>query len=403
MSMLKELREKRGKLIHDARVLLDTAKNEKRELTEEESTAWDKLMNDSDDVKVSIEREERQVEADREAASKIADIDDEHRAGNVDEDEFRALAFRKALVTGFRDLDADEKRALQFTTDSAGGYLAAPEQFVSQLLKDVDNAVFIRQLATVQQINGAHSLGVPSLANDPADSEWQTELSTGTEDSTMSFGKRELNPNLLVKLIKVSRELLLRSALPAEQIVRERLAYKVGVTAEKAFMTGTGAGQPLGLFTASANGISTGRDVSTGNATTSIKFDGLKEAMYSVVGQHQMNGVWVFHRDGVKQISKLKDGEGQYLWQPSVTESDVDRLLGRPVYQSEYAPNTFTTGQYVGLFGDMSYYWIADALNLDIQRLDELYAATNQVGFVSRIHFDGMPTIESAFARVKLA
>jgi len=111
----------------------------------------------------------------------------------------------------------------------------------------------------------------------------------------------------------------------------ERLAYKFGVTEEKAFMTGNGSGQPLGLFTASADGISTGRDVSTGNTTTAIQFDGLIEAKYSVKGAYWANAKWLFHRDAMKNISKLKDGEGQYLWLPSVREDEPDRLLGRMV------------------------------------------------------------------------
>ena len=70
---------------------------------------------------------------------------------------------------------------------------------------------------------------------------------------------------------------------------------------------------------------------------------------------------------------------------------------------SEWAPNTFTTGEYVGLLGDFSHYWIADALSMQIQRLNELYAETNQVGFIGRLETDGAPVLEEAFVRVKLA
>jgi HK97 family phage major capsid protein len=70
---------------------------------------------------------------------------------------------------------------------------------------------------------------------------------------------------------------------------------------------------------------------------------------------------------------------------------------------SEYAPNTFTTGLYVGLIGDWSQYWIVDALDLTIQRLVELYAETNQTGFIGRMETDGAPVLAEAFARVKLA
>ena len=74
-----------------------------------------------------------------------------------------------------------------------------------------------------------------------------------------------------------------------------------------------------------------------------------------------------------------------------------------PIHASEYAPNTFTTGLYVGIVGDWSQYWIADALDMTVQRLVELYAATNQVGLIGRMESDGMPVLGEAFARVTLA
>ena len=168
-------------------------------------------------------------------------------------------------------------------------------------------------------------------------------------------------------------------------------------------MTGSAAQQPLGVFTASANGISTGRDVSTGNTTTAMTFDGLIEAKYGLKGNYWPRARWIFHRDAMKTIAKLKDGEGQYIWRESVRVGEPDRLLGMPIMMSEYAPNTFTTGLYVGILGDFASYWIADALSMQIQRLVELYAETNQVGFIGRLETDGMPVLEEAFSRVKLA
>jgi HK97 family phage major capsid protein len=175
------------------------------------------------------------------------------------------------------------------------------------------------------------------------------------------------------------------------------------VTQEKAFLTGSGSNQPLGLFTANADGISTTRDVSTGNTTTAFTVDGLIEAKYSLKGQYHGSAQWLFHRDAVKMLAKLKDGDGQYIWQPTKTLADPDMLLGRPVNMSEYAPNTFTTGLYVGMFADFSHYWIADALDMQVQRLVELYAETNQTGLIGRMETDGMPVLAEAFARVKLA
>jgi HK97 family phage major capsid protein len=295
-----------------------------------------------------------------------------------------------------------EMRALQSDKPDAGGYIIPPQQFMNTLIQAKDNFVVLRGLATQVTVQSAMSLGAPSLDNDPADPAWTSELLIGSEDSTMSFGKRELTPHPLAKYIKVSRKLM-RMAANVEALVVQRLGYKQGVTEENAFLNGTGANQPLGVFTASNNGIPTTRDVSTGNEDTAMTFDGLINAKYSLKQQYWANARWIFHRDGVKQVAQLKNGDGQYIWRESVQFGDPDRILGMPVMMSEYAPNTFTASQYVGILGDFSNYWIADALNLEIQMLYELFAATNQVGVVVRSETDGMPVLGEAFARVQLA
>jgi HK97 family phage major capsid protein len=167
-------------------------------------------------------------------------------------------------------------------------------------------------------------------------------------------------------------------------------------------MTGSGAGQPLGLFTASDDGIGTARDVSTGNTATEIKFDNLIEVQYKVEPQYQNGCQWIFHADAIKQLRKLKNSDGQHIWQPSVVAGTPDMLLGKPVNMSAYAPHTFTTGLYVGLYGDLKYYMIVDSLMLEISVLKELYALTGQTGYIARIETDAAPVLSKAFARVKL-
>jgi len=310
-------------------------------------------------------------------------------------------AFRSFLVNGRGSLTGEELRALQVDSPTAGGYLVAPQEFTAELIKAIDDQTFIRQLATVLPVTAAESLGAASLDADPADATWTSELGTGSEDSTMAFGKRELKPYPLGKRIKVSRRLL-RLASAAEGIVRDRMAYKFGITLEKAAMTGSGAGQPLGVFTASNDGIPTSRDVATGNAATYPTLDGLIEAKYALKGGYWQRAAWIFHRDIVKLIAKLKDGEGRPALELASTPGMPDRLLGLPLYVSEYAPNTATSALYVGIVGDFSYYWLAEALQFELQRLDELYAESNQVGFIGRLEADGMPVLAEAFARVKL-
>lgn len=406
---LKALKVKRRELIEQARSVLNLAQAEKRSITEDERAKYDAIDKDIDALTDEIEREEKLRDQERSLAESTAHTAEVDNASSESTNEQRAAilvaAARSFIATGKVEADHyNEWRALQAGSDTEGGFLVMPEMFVNQLIKFVDDIVTVRGLSTVFQVANATSLGVPSLDTDIDDSDWTTELQTGSEDSSMAFGKRALTPHPFAKRIKVSNDLLANAAMSVEQIVLQRLGYKFALTEEKGFLTGNGSGQPLGLFTANANGISTGRDVSTDNTTTAITFDGLKNAKYNLKAQYQNSPstVWMFHRDGVKQIDKLKDGNDQYIWQPSVVVGAPDRLLNVPVVQSEWVPNTFTTGQYVGIIGDMKNYWIVDALDLQIKRLDELYAETNQVGFIGRKSSDGMPVLEEAFTRVTL-
>ena len=409
---LKELMEKRAQAITDARALLDRAEKEGRDLIDEESRQYDALIEAAGTLKDKVEQERQQRELEREIAA--ADGDTPENRGNEDgagETRDRATlaydGFRGYLRNGPEGASRDpaatqEFRALSAGVDTQGGYLVVPQRFVDDLIKEIDDLVFVRQWATIQLVEGADSLGAPSLDSDPEDAEWTGELSTGSDDDEMKFGKRELHPHPVTKRIKISNQLLRRSNRPAETLVRERLAYKLSITMEKAYLLGHGANQPLGVFTASDDGISTARDVSTDHTATAITFDGLQNAKFALKAGYRRTARWLFHRDAVKQVSKIKDGESRYIWQESHREGEPDRLLGIPYFESEFVPNTFTTGQYVGILGDFTYYWIADDRQEQIQRLVELYAESNQIGFILRAAGDAMPVLETAFARVKL-
>jgi len=406
-TLLADLQQRRGKAIHAARALHEKVESENRAMTADEQAQYDKYMDEQADLQARIERTEKQDKLDKEMAAIVAQTTDTvaQSGGNVDKAmELHMQAFVTAIKSGVAAVASDPalRAALDTTTTESGGALVAPQQFVEQLIKAVDDQTFIRGLANVIQIVGTDSLGAPSLDSDPADADWTSELATGNEDSAMSFGGRELNPQPLAKRIKVSRTLLRRSAVPVEQIVMQRLAYKFGITEEKAFLTGNGANQPLGVFTASAKGISTARDVTAAGATA-IVGDDLINVKYSLKAQYQQTAEWIIHRDVVKVIAKLKDTTNQYIWRTGLTTGEPDRLLDRPVHMSEYAPGTVATGLYTAILGDFSNYWIAEEASFSLQRLEELYAEANQVGFIARTHIDGMPVLEEAFARLKQA
>ena len=416
MPTLNDKRVERGRLIEEMRHILDAAEKEKRALTSEEDERWNRLDNDQDALGKTIEKEERQQDLDAEMQRAVhppgpelfgppkpdltrpADARSEQRATPE-----YARAFNSFITRGLNRIDPVEMRALQSDVDSAGGYIVAPEQFVNQLLKGMDDLVFMRKLATIIPVPTATSLGVPTLESDPSDANWTSEVASVTEDSSMGLGKRSLFPHPLSKLIKMSNELMRIATIPAEQLVRNRLAYKFGISQEKAFLTGNGLGQPLGVFIPSANGISTNLDVNTDNTSTAVTADGLINAKYALKFQYMTKAVWLFHRDTIKMIRKLKSTtSGDYVWRAGLATDRPDTILDLPYYVSEYCPNTFTTGLYVGILGDFSFYWIADSLDFSIQVLDQLYAANNQTGYIGRMKTDGAPVLEEAFVRVKL-
>jgi HK97 family phage major capsid protein len=406
-----ELRQKRANLIKQARDLHERAERENRSLTAEERQQFDRLLQEADEIRQTYEREERlaALEADlNRSMGTIAGGRDNPGTDPQPEQRGRSGAdeTRKAVGKFYRGglfaLTEEERRALNATQDDLGHYIVAPQQVVTDLLKNVDDLLFIRRYATIYQVPNADSLGRPSLDQDLDDFEWTTELKTGSEDNSMRFGKRELRAHPMAKRIKISNKLLRLATQDPEALVRQRLAYKLGVTQEKAYLTGDGVDKPLGVFVASKDGISTARDVSDGNTNAAVKFDGLIRAKYKLKQQYWARARWLFHRDVAAQIATEKDNNGQYIWRESVRVGEPDRLLGFPVDLSEFAPNTMTSGQYVGLLADWSGYAILDSLAMQVQRLVELYAEQNQIGIIARYEGDGMPMLEEAFVRVKL-
>lgn len=399
-----------------AKAILDAAGS--GSLTDEQAATVDKAFEDFDRWTGEAKRLEAAAERERQIAELNQPVNDldapkgapapgTGKAGGEDVAEYMK-AWSRLLKVGPRGLTQSEAKSLRADLDPSGGFLRAPMQVVQQLIKAVDDIVVMRRLGTVYPLERAESLGVPVLDNDVSDAEWTSELKTGSEDSVDLFNRRELKPAPLGKRIKVSKTLLRQSTINVDNLVRERLAYKFGITEEKAFMTGTGTNQPLGVFTASSMGISTNRDVTAANAS-SVVGDDFIEARFKLKGQYWPRARWLLHRDILKAARKLKDSQNNYIWSPGLgpggglTGGLPATLVDTPYEMSEYAPNSIATGKYTAIIGDFSFYWIAEALALEIQVLTELYAETNQIGYIGRMEVDGMPVLEEAFARLKQA
>lgn len=408
MPSLSELVESRLKLVADMRALDEANPNG---LNAEQQSQFDKIFDEQENLSKTIENRYKLENLEKKLSDPTskpvptnAGGAPENRGEDEKEKELRMKAFRSYIQYGSAGLQREEFRALNAGLVTEGGAFIPPQEFSTSLIKAVDDLVHIRRLASTFTVVKAGSLGFPTWEADPSDADWTTELATGNLDSSMATGLREFKPQPVAKRVKLSRTLLRKSLLPVENLVRERLAYKFAVTHEKAFMTGNGANQPLGLFTASDKGIPTSRDISTDMEETDVTGDALIECFFNLKEQYQGVATWLMHRLFKKKIRKLKDGEGRYLWEASIRAGDPDTLLTRPIVQSEYAPSTFTTGQYAAICGDFSKYYIVDDIGtLEIQKLVELYAESNQDGFIGRMESDGMPILAEAWSRLKFA
>ena len=92
--------------------------------------------------------------------------------------------------------------------------------------------------------------------------------------------------------------------------------------------------------------------------------------------------MWLVNDATVKALRKVKDKNGNYLWHPSLVVGDPDTLLGKKIITASAMPDIAAGAKPVA-FGDFSHYWIAERQNRIFKKLNELYAATGQVGFLA--------------------
>ena len=195
----------------------------------------------------------------------------------------------------------------------------------------------------------------------------------------------------------MSNELLNDSVFNLEQYISKEFARRIGTKEEDAFFNGDGAGKPTGILNTTG-----GAEIGvTASSATAITADEIIDLFYALNAPYRKNAVWVLNDATVKAVRKLKDGNGNYLWQPALTANTPDMLLGRPVFTSSYVP-TVAAGAKVIAFGDFKYYWIADRQGRNFKKLSELYATTDQTGFVATQRVDGKLILPEAIKVLKM-
>ena len=383
MNKILELREKRAKLWDSTKAFLDSRRNENGLLSVEDTATYEKMEVDVVNLGKEIDRLERQAVLDLELSkpttnaitNKPSQHQETEKTGRAS-NEYKA-AFWKAMKS---KNSFDVQNALQVGTDSEGGYLV-PDEFERTLVEALEEENIFRQLATIITTSSGDRK-IPVVATKGTAS-WVDEEGVIPEADDV-FGQVSIGAYKLATMIKVSEELLNDSVFNLAQYIAKEFARRIGAKEEEAFFVGDGTGKPTGIF--NSNG-GAGVGVTTASATA-ITIDEIMDLFYSLKSPYRKNAVFITNDATVKAIRKLKDGNGQYLWQPSVTAGQPDTILNRPLKTSAYVPGIAAAAKTVA-FGDFGYYWVADRQGRAFQRLNELYAATGQVGFKATQRVDG--------------
>lgn len=279
-------------------------------------------------------------------------------------------AFEAYARTGERN-NKHLKAALNEGTAGQGGYLV-PVRYSNEMVTARRYLSILRAAgAKVIKVDGTNSFKVPTMTDSAA--AVLTAEAAAFDQKEPTFGEVTFVPYKYTKLVKASDESVADSRIPIMDIVTQDANQAFAAAENAAFTTGTGSSQPQGVVTGASAGV-------TAAGTAVITADEVIDLYHSLADLYRQNAVWMMNDATLKLIRKLKDTTNQYLWSPGLASGEPSTILGRPVYinNSMAAP---ATGVKSVLFGDLSYFWIADFAGMEMKRLNELYAGNGQVGF----------------------
>ena len=387
MNKILELREKRAKSWEAAKAFLDTKRGTDGIVSAEDTATYEKMEADVVALGKEIDRLEKQEALDRELSKPLNTpltgkpiFQGMESKGGRTSAEYQKAFWNAMRTRAGEGLDPMIKNALQIGTDTEGGYLV-PDEFERTLIESLNEENIFRKLANVIS-TASGDRKIPVVASKGTAS-WIDEEGAIPE-SDDSFGQVSIGAYKLGTMIKVSEELLNDSVFNLENYIAREFARRIGNKEEDAFFTGDGSGKPTGIL-AATGGAQIGV---TAASATAITVDEILDLFYSLKSPYRNKSVFVMNDATIKAIRKLKDGQGQYIWQPSLQAGTPDTILNRPVYTSSYVPTIAASAKSI-IFGDFGYYWVADRQGRVFKRLNELYAATGQVGFVATQRVDG--------------
>lgn len=405
MSTLKELREQQARIATNARAKFDEIKDDTpAERAAEIEREFDAMMAEHDKIGERVERMERLEEA--ESRANAGDSRRPRGDNGEARDDDGALSYkdvfaktvrfgaasltaeeRSVLMTGRADVPA-EVRAQSSITEAAGGY-TVPEGFSGEIDKSMAawgpmwDADIVRELVTA---TGNH-LPWPTVNDTAQEGELKAENAAATDDGSgdVTFGEKTLDAYVYdTKIVRIPYELLQDSAFDIQALLDDLFGERLGRRANRVLTAGTGVNQPHGIVTAS----SLGKTAASGTAITS---DELIDLVHSVDPAYRASPKcrWQFNDTTLAAIRKLKDGQGNYLWQMGdVRTGEPSRLLAHPYSVNQAMANIGLSAKPI-IFGDHSRYVVRKVRGFTVLTLRERYAENFQIGMVGFKRFDG--------------
>jgi HK97 family phage major capsid protein len=386
---VQELMNKRAKAWEAAKAFLDSHRNSDGLLSMEDGETYDRMEKEITDYTTEIDRLTRQAAIDDQLARPTsspltgkpgidvhASLEKKGRASHA-----YANAMLASMRTGFRQVSD----VLEEGNDANGGYLV-PEEWDSRLIDKLGEENIFRSLATTITTSGEHKINIAATKPAAAWIEEGQALTFG--DAT--FDQVVLDAHKLHVAIKITEELLYDNAFNLESYIIDQFGKAIGNAEEDAFLNGDGKGKPLGIFAADGGGQ---KAVTLDSAK--ISTDDILTLIYSLKRPYRKSAKFILNDQTLAAIRKLKDANQAYIWQPSYTAGEPDRLCGYEVLTSAYCPG-LEAGKNCIAFGDFSYYNIGDRGVRSLQELRELFAGNGMVGYVAKERVDGKLVLPEA-------
>lgn len=381
MSKLKTLKEKRATVYTAIDELRKAADG--REMTAEEQVRWDTLLVDYEKADKLVEQEERFQEVERRQAEQAYENRQQGSEPKDGETEYRS-AFGDYLMLGANGVSAESRQLFEKRAGITGlnGGVIVPKSLASSIEVALKAYGGMFEAGTIITTDGGGDLIMPTINDTTSKATIVTEYQQSTKKAP-SFGSETLKAyTYRTPIVPISQELLQDSAFDLESLLGGLLAESFGRGVNEDLTVGNGTGKPRGIITCAAASDAT-------PAATAIKLDDIIDLLKSVDSAYARNGRFMFNRDTLWSLVKIKDTTGRYIWQEGAKDGTPPTLFGKNYILNDDVPS-IGAGNASVLFGDFSKYKIRMVRNFRVIRLNELLAEYLSIGLFGFARVDGV-------------